>query len=400
MKNYLILFTAIVVLVSCKREGCADPKAINFDFGSKVIDVPELCIYDNEDSQNDLTKVIICSDLTQNVTWPKVPGASVDYYVNCRIKIYQQLVISPGVVIEFGPEGELYTQGNGSIFANGTASERITLRGVNQENWKGITFTNSAYYSNTLNYTDIEDAYNTQSNSSINFSMNGEIKCNNVTIRNSPGYGISASYYKTTSQFQNTTIENCAKSVILPNSTISLLNNLASLNFSNTENFIEMPDSYIVNFSLSSSLSNPIYFSGTSFSDNIYFDNITVTAANTFVFHEKYMNIGYTANCSIPNGGKLTLTSKDPAGFWLGISANMNYSHVFNNIKINNVALSQGSIRLTNFNASNIITVTNSIIECGVSTSCGIHFSNTSSVPSSNYNITGTTFTCSNQVCP
>ncbi len=130
----LLLGVAIIMsATSCKKEGCTDSKATNYNQKAKKDDGS--CVY-NSTSTNDESVVYISSNITSNTTWEtgKV------YVLKSRIAVTNQntLTIQPGVIIK----GEAGTGANATaliiargakIHAEGTPSQPIIFTSIADE---------------------------------------------------------------------------------------------------------------------------------------------------------------------------------------------------------------------------------------------------------------------------
>lgn len=122
-------------------------------------------------------------------------GQPIDYSINCMMSVTADLLIEPGVVIEFGPQGGLVIESGGEIEAIGEPNKRILFTGKDKINggWRGILINTASY--NQLHYCDIEYAgnYNTDSeNGSIIIQGGAQAELEYIAVRNSGGAGITA----------------------------------------------------------------------------------------------------------------------------------------------------------------------------------------------------------------
>lgn len=132
------------------------------------------------------------SDVASSTTWYP---ADVPYLVETVIDVTDPLTIEPGTEIAFTEQGGLGVYDQGSLNAEGTASENIIFRGLEstQGYWRGIhSETNSN--SNILRYVEITEAganYVYCCNDKANLLLkSGKMTVENSTISNSGGCGI------------------------------------------------------------------------------------------------------------------------------------------------------------------------------------------------------------------
>lgn len=120
------------------------------------------------------------------------------------LSVEGNLVIEAGVTIQFEANGGLAIEDAGSIRANGTANDPITLHGPTATatgDWRGVMIY-SANASNTLQYVTIKGG------GSQEFNSNGEkgnlviyaaakVSVDHCTFENSADYGVNVNYYDT-----------------------------------------------------------------------------------------------------------------------------------------------------------------------------------------------------------
>ena len=121
-----VLGATALVATSCKREGCTDETALNFDDKAKKDDGS--CVYDETAGVVNKTGA-----LTANETWT----ANNIYVLNCKVYVPDgiTLTIEPGTIIK-GAEGQeslasaLIVQRGGILMAEGTAANPIIFTSV------------------------------------------------------------------------------------------------------------------------------------------------------------------------------------------------------------------------------------------------------------------------------
>lgn len=135
-----------------------------------------------------------------NRTLTDDPDKAVDYIIDCRAFVSVDLVIEPGVVIEFKDGAGLEIGENGSISAKGTADKPIILTGEtkNPGSWAGL-LVDSESTKNELEYVTISYGGGTAFNSNDNKAnlilwAETDIAINNSTFSNSETHGIDFTY--------------------------------------------------------------------------------------------------------------------------------------------------------------------------------------------------------------
>lgn len=212
MKNHILLLLAfsLITIASCKKEGCTDPTATNYDSDAKKDDGS--CIY----SSANATK-LDCDAFQEQGQQYDLPdlGLPVDYIVECKIQIHGDLTIKPGVVIQFSTDAGLNVRSTGSINAEASAAKPIIFTGVDKVkgSWAGI-FIEANDVKNKFNYCTIEYAGGAQFNSNgdkggIILYGGASAEIRNCTISKSDDFGINANYGDGEFVFENNTISEC-----------------------------------------------------------------------------------------------------------------------------------------------------------------------------------------------
>lgn len=148
----------------------------------------------------------------------------IDYIINCVFYTNGDLIIAPGVTIQFGNDAGIEVDRDGSLQVLGTAQDQVVFTGEDQipGSWKGV-FIRSNEIKNKIEYTTIEYAGGGSFNS--NGDLGGVIVysysrliMNNTIITNSESYGFNASYGDDELVLANNTITNCnVPMLVLPN---------------------------------------------------------------------------------------------------------------------------------------------------------------------------------------
>jgi hypothetical protein len=139
-----------------------------------------------------LTTVIIdCGNVP--LVWEDL-GDGVDYVVNCKVRIEKDVIIKPGVRIQFAPGAGFQVFNSApkpSLNMVGTAAKPIILEGktATAGSWQGITVTQAPSLSNQWEYVTLRHAGDGQTAGVEITSSNVAIK--NCTFSDNKGYGIA-----------------------------------------------------------------------------------------------------------------------------------------------------------------------------------------------------------------
>jgi len=142
-------------------------------------------------------------------------GDGIDYIIDCVASVRGDLIIDPGVTIQFGTDAGIDVDGTGSIQALGTTQDQVVFTGEDKiaGAWKGILI-DSNDPKNKIEYATIEyaggDAFNSNNNQgAVIVWSDTRLNMNNTTITNSKTYGFNASYGGDDLSLDNNTITAC-----------------------------------------------------------------------------------------------------------------------------------------------------------------------------------------------
>ena len=395
MKKILFIILVTLSVVGCTKKGCKDRNAINYNHNPSVTSDPTSCEFL---SNNFNTITIQNGDVTQTTTWGKVAGATVDYYINSTIDINAELVIEPGVIIEFGHSGELVLN-SGSLYLMGEENNRIILRNVAESDWKGISISGQNYPNREFhfNYVDIIKASgNDYFEGSINLNDYCDIQLNNVSISGSSNSGLnifSSDDFIGANFISNLTVSNCERPIV--SRTEKILNYMDEIILqNNTNNWIEFPSN---NLNFDSTLfpeSYPYYFSD---SGTKYISKLTANPGAEFIISGGRLYVEGYVTCPGTSTKPIVFRNKTGTS-WYGLRVNLIDSPYFNNVNIIGVVnAGSSSAPLYVYNNGGELTFTNCSIQA-TNVSCGIRFVN--SVLNSQFNTAGSSFTgCINDIC-
>lgn len=136
--------------------------------------------------------------LEESRTLVNDPEAPVDYVINCIARIKNDVIIEPGVVINFDTGAGLKIEEDGSMVAVGTTDKPILFTGVDKAPgaWAGVAFL-SPNVNNKMEYVTIEYGGGEKIHANvrpanITVSYDTRLEINNCTFRSSEEYGMFA----------------------------------------------------------------------------------------------------------------------------------------------------------------------------------------------------------------
>ena len=139
----------------------------------------------------------------------------VDYIINCTYVVDGDLIIKPGVTIQFGTDAGIRVDSSGSLQVLGLEDNQIVFTGEDKTAgaWKGL-FIDSNDTKNRIEHAKIEyaggDSFNSNGDKGgVIVYADGYLNMNNTTITNSEAFGFNANYNGSKLTLENNTITAC-----------------------------------------------------------------------------------------------------------------------------------------------------------------------------------------------
>lgn len=237
INTLFIAFLGIGLLAaSCKREGCTDPIATNYD--KKANHDDGTCIYGPGDGGPGGT-MDITEDVTTATTW-----SAGTINVCGDIDVEAALTISPGVTLIMCAGASITVSATGSITAIGDASNIIRFKGevASAGYWEGISI-KSNNPNNQFDYVQVSDAgsYWAWQYSNVFLGSLAKLSIKNSTFSNSEKYGLFAEDNASFPAFVNNTFSsNTLAGLNIGVYQVGSLDAASNYNVSNGEAFINV----------------------------------------------------------------------------------------------------------------------------------------------------------------
>lgn len=359
MKKGIIITTALfaITLSSCKKKGCTDPLATNYQIEAK-----------KDDGSCVLPELLVVSEITEDITVPTV-FENQTYTICTDIDITSELTIMPGAVIIMCAGSAIEVTSTGFIKAEGTANLPIVFKGLTETKgfWQGIAI-KSTNPNNSFNYVTIKDAGTYWAWENSNVYLSGSLALNNSTISNSNDVGLYVDNNGALSSFSSNTFSNNTTGLNLKVSQVKNLDGASDYNMNNTNNYIYVRGGSITTDATWQKLNTPMLVyefdcaAGLTLNPGV---NIQMEAGSygIRVLSTGYLNCEGTATDPIHIVGKYS-----SPGYWAGIKIKSNNpNNKFNYVRVQdggqywaheyaNIYLSGGRLELDN----SIISVANS----------------------------------------
>lgn len=192
---FTLFLVSSLLVVSCRKEGCTDQNASNYDPDAENDDGS--CIYDSNGGGNSNNTENLAGNTSSPETIIDVisDNTSYDYYVDGTWEINAEVTIEPGVRILMRSGAEIEVEENGSLIAIGTSSNKIAFIGEQSVPgyWDVIRFDGSNNPNNELTHVEVKyaggDDYYLR-NAGVYVRGGARLKMNNTSIEDCDRYGL------------------------------------------------------------------------------------------------------------------------------------------------------------------------------------------------------------------
>lgn len=198
LNQLLIVGLGVLMIMACRREGCTDQSADNYDKKAKNDDGS--CVYgngnpNNPNNPNQTLPINLTGSEDSDITIKYVGNSpsQVQYYIDGGWNINANVTIEPGVRIEMRSGATVSINENGSLNATGTAIRPIRILGQNDEYgyWNTIYF-KSNNSNNKLKYCNISNGGSAYyAPGMITLTSNAKVEIQNSIFRKGTDFGIS-----------------------------------------------------------------------------------------------------------------------------------------------------------------------------------------------------------------
>jgi hypothetical protein len=308
----LILFLALTVSVtsiqSCKKKGCTDPVAINFDDKAEKDDGS--CTYPPE--------VIISSDVTTPQTFSnqtvKICG---------NVVVNSTLTFGEGTNVIMCADANLYIAPSGTFISSGTAAKPVYIRGESSTKgyWNSLVI-ESGNANNKMEYTNISDGGGDwyYEYAGIFMENGGLLKMQNSHITNMQTYGLYLKLNATLPNFASNVFQNIDGHGVRVSSTqYKYLDAASTYNSGNTEPYVLVEGTTLGGTTTWIDLNQAVLLKGNMTING----DLTINQGASFTMEaQAEINVSTTGslNCTAVSSNRISFIGKSPtAGFWRGL---------------------------------------------------------------------------------
>lgn len=302
----LISFLFLSSFTSCKKKGCTDSLAENYNKRAKTDDGS--CTY---------------SELSGTISTPTTIEEGKTITICGNLLVQSSLTFSPGVTVLMCEGASITIDVNGSFSSIGTAQKPITIKGASSAKgyWEQIAI-KSNNPTNKIIHTTIKDGgkYWYYSFASVFVENGAQLTITNSTISNSKEIALFIENSATLTSFSNNTFSNNGTfGLKISASNVQKLDIASNYNLSNGENYIGVIDNLINNNHTWIATATPYLLEqGLSINGNLTLSpnvNIKVEANKSIDINTTgSLNATGTASNPITIEGKVATN-----GYWYGI---------------------------------------------------------------------------------
>lgn len=328
MKKGLLLLTmcTLFISISCKKKGCTDPVALNYQSAAEKDDGS--CTYAPE-----TTTPTGGVSLTADITTPTTLDSNT-YTICTDIDVTSELTIMPGATFLMCAGASINVTVDGYINAVGSATKPIVIKGQTETPgyWQGIAI-KSTNPNNVFSYVTVKDAGTYWAWEDAALFVTGSISMDHSTIANNVDIGMYVS--GSIGNFASNTFSDNVTGLNLAVPQVSKLDGLTNYNDNNTNDFIYVRGGTIGTDQTWEKLSTDLLI------QNLYMDaGLTINPGSRLrmeaseygivVESSGFLNCEGTASEPIFIGGKYS-----SAGYWAGLKIRSNNpNNVFNYVTI------------------------------------------------------------------
>ncbi|MFK8045483.1 MAG: hypothetical protein AB8B72_08305 [Crocinitomicaceae bacterium] len=310
-KSFFLKFTTLIVVLlflGCKKEGCTDSEAENFNKKADIDDGSCIIIDSNTIA------------ISEDITIPTILKAAT-YRICSDINIRSELTLMPGTILLMCEGSSISVTSDGMLTAMGTADSTISIKGeLNSKGyWVGLGFKSNSI-NNQLKHVTISDggSYDVWENATVFVDDEAEVAMEFITISNSSNFGLYLENDALLNAFKSNTFGSCSTGISLSANQVYFLDSNSIYNNSNINNFIDVRSDTIQNLQLWEHTNSPLLIHGLTVQGGLVLlpkaNLIMNSAAQLSVIDGGYLSAIGTSESPISIKGR-----SNSAGYWQGL---------------------------------------------------------------------------------
>lgn len=367
-KGILILMAISLVMSACKKKGCTDSGAINYNASAE-----------KDDGTCEFAPGTVSVELTDNIDVPTILEAG-DYTICFDFYINSELTLLPGCNLIMCDGSSITVASSGYLNATGTLENPIKIKGAvsTKGYWQGLAI-KSNNPNNKLIHVELSDGgtYWAWEYANVYVNGNGQLNISESTISNSDNVGLFIENGGFLSNFSENTFSNNTVGLSLRVDQVKHIDSESVYNLNNTYDYIDARSGTIATNAVWQALNTPLLVNDVTVTGSLIVNpgsNILVEAGGIFYIEATgYLTTNGTATEPVIIKGRYS----SPA-YWNGMRINSNNP----NNKMTYTLISDGgaywAFEYANIYVNGNLDISNSIIQNA--NSYGIYVNSTGSI--------------------
>lgn len=317
MKKEIIILSLALLAVgisACKKDGCTNPLAENYEKKA-----------DTDDGSCTFADNVIGDEITDDITVPTTLEAQT-YKICTDIYVSSELILSPGTKLIMCEGSSITVESSGFFNATGTAEKPIVIKGETTAKgfWAGIAF-KSNNPNNKLIHATVSDGgtYWGWEYATVYVADNAQLNISNSTVSNSDNYGLFVDDGGSLSLFADNTFADNTTGLSLQVDQVSKIDGNSNYNSANVNDYVEVRAGTIGIAQTWKATSTPLLISNVTIDGSLEL----LPGSNIMVEADQYISVstsGYLSSVGTVADPISIKGRYESAGYWSGIKIGSN----------------------------------------------------------------------------